>query len=121
MYLKNIERKSKGVQYLSSTKKTVDERKVDETIESDKDDKRRMALESDKDEQKRMSHDESEGRIEHVNIDRKMKVSRQMSENSCSLTVSVDELCLKNLTCVSKRDADELPQLSIQIPLGTSM
>ena len=52
MYLKNIERKSKGVQYLSSTKKTVDERKVDETIESDKDDKRRMALESDKDEQK---------------------------------------------------------------------
>ena len=50
-----------------------------------------------------------------------MKISHRMSENSCSQTVSVDELCLKYLTCGRKRDANELPQLSIQMPLGTSM
>ena len=145
-YFRKSKGKVKGVQFLSPRKKTADESKVEGIIESDEDEERRMACGDDLEEDisvrsgkgkvrrsrfpeesntelRAGRNNESATRlVECVNIDRKMNPSCWISvepENSCSRTVPVDELCLRNPKWGRERNADQLPKSSTQMPLGS--
>ena len=120
-YFRKSKGKVKGVQFLSPRKKTADESKVEGTIESDKDEERRMACSDNLEEDISVTSGKGKVRssrfpeesntelragrknesttrlVECVNVDREMNPSCWISvepENSCSRTVPVDDLCL---------------------------